>query len=344
MKNTHTIVPYLTIILEVLENFIATYDGDDEDEDSDVGFSGSLMDRDVVEAFVYGYLYSQENLNSFRQPFHLPLAELQIYLNHFPTSRAEVARIVLAYQDDPDEIIPQAELQLSQREYDVIREPNASSAFLSNLYPFLGTTPESRELLQAMGVSREELTTLVKTDFIGPNGIIFEEERTEGSIQFNREVVKGLSLERLDRMHRFVRLWRQVDWSIDELDAVLQHIYDAEGATIAGRNDLPLAAVSQLQSLQRRLRVSVPELCALFHRIPSEGSSSFFDSLFNLPVFVRRVGMDGDRDRWPTSEDTFPFPYPTGPDDSETAQQLHRLLAGLGLNDDELFQLDCHSA
>lgn len=328
-ESTHALVPYLAIILEVLENYIARGSGVD------------LANRDSVEGLVYRTLYDRAEVNHFQQPFCLPLVELQTYLQHFPISRAEISNILLAYREDVAEVIPQAELGVSRREYALIKSPpltpegQLDNRFLTDLYRFdvsIPSEPESKNLLSVMELSREQLTDLVNTKFVTANGtsrITFKGMRRDrdGGLQPDMEVMQGLIPESLDRMHRFTRLWRRLDWSIPELDLVLQYL----------SNRLLLSTITQLHSLQRKLEISVEELCALFDRIPNEGEDSLCDRLFNLPVFIRsRSGAEGRK--WP-SDEAFQFPYPTTSVDHVATQQLHRLMAGLGLKDDELFQL-----
>lgn len=338
---THTLVPYLTIILEILENYIFRV--------RDI----HPLDRENVESAVYRFLYEQAEIDnevyvySFRQPFCLPLVELQTYLQHFPSTRAEIARTLLAYQQDTAEIIPQAELKVSRREYEMIQSRPLNSAdglnteFLTRLYGFnvaSNPEPESKDLFTLMEISRQQLTELVDTGFIAANGTVsFEGSRHDGdtTLQPDKEVVKGLTPDILDRMHRFVRLWRRLDWSMAELDQILFHIYKASDHSDTDRNQLPLPLITQLHTLQKYLKVSVPELCALFHRIPNDGKGSLCDRLFNLPVFTR---SHGGGTAWP-SDETVQYPYPSASTDLVTIQRLHRLLAGLGLKDDELFQL-----
>ena len=79
-ENTSTLVPYLDIINEILESYIA----------KKKGFAGDLNNRNAVEDFVYKQEIALEkpgvwknNVHSFSQPFHLPLESVSTYLSHF---------------------------------------------------------------------------------------------------------------------------------------------------------------------------------------------------------------------------------------------------------------------
>lgn len=339
-ENTNTLVPYLTIINEILENYIANH------PDSD--FTGELTDRSAVEDFVYTELYNLSPLNSFRQPFHLPLVELQTYLSHFSITRAEVAQKVRAFVEDSQELIPQSKLGLSDKEYELISTSNADATFLRNLYRinFSDSDPidpvDAQEFIRSMEITRQDLTKLIGTRFItannpddpeGVRGVRIEPELIPGELQFNVEKVKGLTLGVLDRMHRFTRLWRAIALTIEELDQLLFHI--SNGYEDGFQNILPLQELTDLITLQKQLKVSVPELCALFDRISFEYSPSLFDRLFNIPAFARVVS-------WVPGTLSLSFQHPayrSDLPDTAGAETLHRLLAGLAINDDELFLL-----
>jgi len=79
----------------------------------------------------------------------------------------------------------------------------------------------------------------------------------------------------------------------------------------------------------------VEELCTLWSDIPriivSSQSNSLFNRLFNLPDFVLKGG------RYPT-EDRFIHPA-FQPNDPDENNNLHRLLAGLRIDDEQLYFL-----
>src|SRR5699024_10057763 len=84
------------------------------------------------------------------------------------------------------------------------------------------------------GISRKELRILLATRFVKSNTTapiyIKAEKRDSDSVQFDIERVENVTLEALDRIHRFVRLWRKTNWCMEELDLVLSQISLAEEA------------------------------------------------------------------------------------------------------------------
>ncbi|MEE9356701.1 MAG: neuraminidase-like domain-containing protein [Methylococcaceae bacterium] len=351
---TLTLVPYLTIILEILENYIATK--------SSPVFDGDLKDRIVVEEFVYRKLNEETEIHSIQQPFFLPLVELETYLEHFSISRSEIAETLLMYEKDSGNVVSRAVLNLSLSEYRLIMERNSNVNFIRNLYRITGALDfvmETKHILQALEITREELSILVNTRFVTLNGsdsIRFEGRRRDGDPDFQPDmefivltasVILDNVIAVLERMHRFVRLWRKTDWSMQEVDQLLYHIYTADIVedSVIGR-DIPLPEFTQLYVLKNHLKVSVLELCTFFDEISVNGTStpSFFDQLFNHASFSRAAPIETP-DPWLNPETLdVPFkhaayhldlPDPEGSD----AKIQHRLLAGLNIDDDDLIVL-----
>ncbi len=277
-----------------------------------------------------------------------------------PTKRELIRRITSTLEYSPEED--------SKREFELItQECIKLEDFLNNLYGLIfhtisgntlkfsepGLNPgdveyeESRNdvqlLLKPIGVTRLELGTLIETDFVSDGGAepiqIQGEKRSDNSVQNDIERIDGLTVGSLDRIHRFVRLWRCLPWSIMELDLVLFHLGIEEFAF--GISTDTLHHIVTLLAIQKRFGIAVEELCCLWSYIPSrpiaQDQQSLFDRLFNSPEFVK---LDGT---YPSSHE---FLHPafraTPPTPDEVDYALHRLLAGLQVTDETLYQLIVH--
>jgi hypothetical protein len=339
-ENTSTLVPYLDIINEILESYIA----------KKKGFAGDLNNRNAVEKFVYKGEIALEkpgvwknNVHSFKQPFHLPLESVSTYLSHFEKTREDIAILLGKTQDE----ISKSRLNLSEKEHYLITTPDASPAFINRVYGITFTvtvgkiTPFNAQLLlKPMGVNRKELGRLLKSRFVTNNGadnIVIQGEKIDAtSIQNDIERVKNLTYDALDRAHRFVRLWRKTNWSIDELDLILSNL-DTEGVA-SGIVAATISAIGNLLLLQEKLKISVEELIALCFRIPTtqtkENEKPLLDVLFNHEDVV-------------AAEGSYPKPaikmiHPGLTIDKSTASAEYssaRLMAGLNRSDDEVLRL-----
>ncbi|PTQ92158.1 virulence plasmid A protein [Nitrosomonas nitrosa] len=295
--NTTTLVPYLDIINEILESYIA----------NKKGFTGDLNDRTAVEEFVYKTEIALEKpgtwkngVHAFTQPYHHPLESVATYLGHFGKTREHIALLL----KKPQEEVSKARLHLSDKEYELIITPDSSPAFINRVYgidfaeasgkisPF-----NAQLLLKPMKVDRKELGRLFKTKFITNEGADNIEIRGEkinaDSIQNNIERVRNLTYNVLDRAHRFVRLWQKTEWAIEELDLVLSQF-----KVLGIASDIAaviLTTIGNILRLQEQLKISFKELFSVLYSLPTisleENEKSFFDSLFNHEDVVLAEGI-----------------------------------------------------
>ncbi|WP_411032340.1 neuraminidase-like domain-containing protein [Spongiimicrobium sp. 3-5] len=344
-ENTHKLEPYLKIINEVLENFMYSQDN------GDIIHSELPGDRNQIVNYVYELLSHEAEtddallINSFDQPFHLALSMLETYLQHFPISRYSIAKAWLSGVEDTHNVLPQAQLEVSSKEYNLILNPRADNLeFIRLLYGITTGTGipllDVQELLSVMRLTRKEFSTLINTYFVKnspPQEVLIEARREGGSLEINKEYAR-VSVGHLDRMHRFIRLWRSLNWSMNELDSVVEHLHLSKGLPDSEQIRLFPDEIVQFVDLQKTLKTDVDHLCSLINQFPTKGSPSFFDKRFNLEAFVTN-----ESDRW-ISEDldsrsTLTFRHPAHGTSSSSDATLHRMLAGLALNDEELFSL-----
>ena len=333
-ENTDTRIPLLTIVDEILENFIAKRDG----------FDGDLSDPDRSEIWrrVYGDRLAGA-VDSFRQPFLLPLARLEAYLAHFDRTRAEIAATVGRDAD----AVAAAALGLSVRERDLITTPDDSEAFLLGVYGLTfgfvdgaAGALDAQELLGAIGVTRDELGDLLAGRFVQAGTSepiqVLGERRDASSVQDDIERVHGLRRGSLDRLHRFTRLWRATGWTPRELDLTLAHL--ARARLAAGIDAGALRSIVRIRELARRFKLSVEETTVLYDVLPTTpvkaGRPALFWRLFNLDDFVK---LDGT---YPKDGVTFVHPaLRTDPGARAPGHALQRLLAGLRVDADALLEL-----
>jgi len=337
-ENTHGLTPYLDIINEILENYI--YITGQE------GAVDELPDRDEIEEYVYKNVI-KESVLSFQQPVLLPLEKLEIYLSHFDVTRGEIASLL---EKEPD-VIAAAALRLSSKEYELVTQVKDDIDFLTGLYGIAfeidadsGSVEkfDVQYLLSPIGLTRSELGELVETKFVQSSSsetihILGEKINDQNSVQNDVEKIHGLTTTSLDYMHRFVRLWRQLSWSISELDLVVSHLQDE--TLCNGIDGETVLHVATLLKMQNRFGISVEELCTLWSDIPhrkiSGSEQALFDRLFNLADFVLMAGP------YPKISDKFTHPA-FQQIDLLPNENLHRLLAGLRIDDEQLYLLILH--
>jgi hypothetical protein len=357
-ESTNTSIPYLVIINEILENAVA----------KDARFAGDFGDRVAVATTVYRDTLP-DRVDSFRQPLNLPFEELRTFLKHFERTLADVAEAGNATKD----ALARLRLSLPPKDFELITsQTNSGLPFLERVYGIDFTEAvsaiqkfDAQLLLKPMAVSRHELGELIATRFVTAKGTIsiriVGEKKTPDSIQNDIENISGLTRVALDRMHRFVRLWRATGWRIGELDLVLTHV---EQARLGGSSmdASAVRAVAAIHRMQTRRELTAEEAVALWSLVPRQpvlrslppppGGADYapsvypapvsplarltvplFDRLFNQKSFVDAVGT------YPKPAINFLHPALAGAAPGATAPNLHRLLAGLRATEDELLQL-----
>lgn len=352
-ENTNTEIPYLEIIDEILEDAVAR----------DSGYAGNLDDRALVRQHVYDQL--RVRVDSFQQPFHLPFVELATYLSHFDRSLADLAEA--GHATGP--ALARLRLTLSPSEYALITTPIPGVPELSGIYgiAFAGAPAiqpfDAQLLLPRMAISRDELGEMIATQFVTGNGAepirIVSEKLAPESVQNDVERIYNLTPGALDRMHRFVRLWRATGWRIGELDLTWSHLENA--GVGAGLNAAMVSGIGLVHRLRDVLHLSVEELIALFSTIPDRAVLStpprnqkhktdataypqaaspltrltvpLLDRLFNQP---RQVEAGG---RYPQTSTRFLHPSLAIVPPVNVDPNLHRLKAGLNADEDQLYQL-----
>lgn len=342
--STSTIVPTLDIVNRTLENWLK----------EELNVSTSVD--------VFNEIAAPVTITSFNLPFNFPLQRLEILLAHFGLSRDRIGRVL---QWEGQQRI-KTRLQLTHDEVSLITASktfNMSTAvrdFFAQLYNF---SPNSLHGSDADALISESITdlshfqhitkvdrnilrALVLSKFVSKDGTSNKPVEvvmltTEDNVQNNIEKVRNLSLRRLDRLHRMIRLWRKLPWTVNELDYVLIRLAIDHSLTPAELTLDILENIVKLLDLADRTSLPVDELMSLSSAIPDiglRGDESLFNRRFNTEPFVTR---DGD---WQAEigklsiEMKHPAYSPEGVSEPDQ-NTLMRLLAALQIDDSQFLSL-----
>lgn len=152
--NTSDLVPYIDLVNEVLEIIVENQVTPDD---------GTARRRTAYEA-----LASEQFPNNL--PFHLPLAEVRLYLEQVHTSLQELYRAFETAPNAQKTAIMREILALSPREYELITGEIGRPEALSHFYGLDVTLTGDRSLenvavfLEQTGLTRTELNELVYQD------------------------------------------------------------------------------------------------------------------------------------------------------------------------------------
>lgn len=246
-ENTKTLVPYLTIVNEVLENYLNT----------------------IVRADIYEKLSSAAEKISFSLPFNLPMQELELYLGHFGLTLARIYRLL----KQSDEKVSRAGIHVSKAEWEgVLSGPDLPGARLRFGNRASYADFPVQDFIQIAKISRSQLDQLLASTFHPDlRNITITKKREPDELQNFQEVINNLNDSRLDVIHRFIRLWQKTPWTIPELDLVLSSLQSAYPADPAS-DRTTIVRIAQLVEIQDQLQVTVEELCAFIYQFPVSGS------------------------------------------------------------------------
>ena len=327
--NTSTLIPYLTIVNEVLENYL-----------------NRAGHRDI-----YQTLDDPSVKVSFRVPFSLPFAELSLHLGHFGITPADIYRTLGL----PAAQVQRARLGLAPAEASVITAPDPSGVTTRLGHPGeLGNYP-LKDFLRVTGLERGQLDALLASLFHPDLSAVTVTSLPSraGELQDFPQVIANLTRTRLDFIHRFTQLWRRTSWQITELDLILAA--GKEAKIIGGELDnRVIEFLARLTSLQGTLRLKAEELCALIADMPvsaayprpaAPGQQHLYERVFDLSwLFARAPAASGHLARRAWQPDQLPQAFAfhlsafntTKPDDTATDPKTPFLLSALSVSETDL--------
>lgn len=321
-------VPYLEVVNHVFEQHLIVH--------------LDLRGRGARGA-LYGQLADPEGRSTFSQPFLLARDELRLYLSHFSLTPAAVAKALAL----PQRIHGRCYLDITDSEAAIIGEADSNAERVRSLY---GVTPDNvnripmAQFLAATGLTRSQVGDLLgERPGISPlslPGLILRIQHIEedGSLgqrgtEFITSNRASQTLGDLDRLHRWIRLWRKTDWSLVDFDFVMANLLEV--GLITGLDETTIDQLAALKILQDHWQLTAEELVSLFYQLPNPSRFSlFFRERGNL--YERVFGADPFEeeelvifDQLTTTQPTITLPYPA----------TYRLLSGLSLSEGALTDL-----
>lgn len=130
------------------------------------------------------------------------------------------------------------------------------------------TIANVKTFLQKSGIEYDELLALLDLRFINPAGDIVI-QHLDASCDTDKKVIQGLNAAKLDRIHRFLRMWRKLSgWKMWELDLAIR----CKGIGKGTLDESFLISLFHFERLKSRLgsKTTVAQLCGLFDGLSVE--------------------------------------------------------------------------
>ena len=302
--NTNTPVPYVDLINEVLENAVsfnpAYY--------QTTGTADELgANPEYLNAGAYNTL--AKAIYPWSQPFDLWTEEARTYLKHLGLSRYNLMETFRKNGENPtpsDLVLASEYLGLTTKEQEIITDSSPSEPWLYWGLQEVATIPDPTDqgelisgnwvdllcsipvFLEHSGLSYKELDELLNTRFVNPGRFAPESYQPEIKVCFEDSfcnietaTITNLNPEVLNKIHRFVRLWRKIGWTAKELDIVVLITTYSMSPEI----DEPfLLKLWHLHRLHSDLKIPVINLLSFWSPISTDSYNdqiiSLYDQLF----------------------------------------------------------------
>jgi peptidoglycan hydrolase-like protein with peptidoglycan-binding domain len=301
-ENTETPLPYIDLVCEVLENAIAP--------NPNPNFSFQTT-RSAAELRAFPEHVREEAYNTLRDAnyplntaFDLWQEESRVFLQHLGVPRWELME---AFQFQPDSSsasptdisIAGEYWGLSTHETAIITTRENTVAKQTDYWGFNASQTEIlvADFMHHSSLNYEQLLDLLYVRWFNPPNdptmiVIY---RPEATCNTRVQEVQHLTVDRLDQMHRLLRLWRHTHWIMWELDLLIR-------ASAIGNNQLDgdtLVHLKQCQQLQQCLGLTTEQVLCFFGDInteirlkpdnPQQEIQPLYVNLFLNPVVVKPV-------------------------------------------------------
>jgi hypothetical protein len=268
-ENTETPIPYVDLVCEILENALSA---PDPNPDFDFQTTRPAEELRAFPEHVRGQAYDVLRQADYpiNASFHLWQEEARVFLQHLGAPRWELMETFQSRQDDDsvaptDASIAGEFLSISSYETEIITKTSENTATRQTAY--WGFDANSLEMIVSDFMTRARLdyTQLLELLYVqwinpitDPNRMIIE--RPDATCDISKQKLTNLTVDRLDRMHRFLRLWRHTGWTMWELDLLIR-----SGSLGSGQiNETTLVNLKHFKQFQQRLGLDAEQTLTLF--------------------------------------------------------------------------------
>ena len=294
-ENTETPLPYIDLVNEVLEYYIA------HKGQLFTSLAKDTVDITAAELSVNPQYTNNDAYNILRgsifplnMPFHRALEVARAYLEHLGSSRYELMKTFQADGAPSDEAIASEYLKISPKEQETLTGDTSHELLEFYGYSDDPGSPSWHEnwrnhlahvsiFLAKTGVNYADLTELLKTRFLNADQTVTLEADQISPCDLSKMKIEPLTVPILQRMHRFIRLWRKLGWTIPELDQALSAL-KADKITAHFLQNLSL-----VKQLRAELNLPVDSLLSLWSNIETAGDNPLYNRLFLNRTVVNPV-------------------------------------------------------
>ncbi|HET8924381.1 MAG TPA: choice-of-anchor D domain-containing protein [Candidatus Acidoferrum sp.] len=309
-ENTTTLLPYIDLVNEILESYVASADPKTTHSTGDATTDElSLNPQYVIDQ---AYVTLSQAVYPFALPFDRPLEMSRAYLGFLNSSRFEVMSTFQlgGSASDFTKGIPSGlalaceDLGVSVEEHviltgtDLTGNPVSSTRALPEFYGFPKATAnaalvaalqKAEAFLASTGLSYLDVVGLVKTRFVNASQAITLQVPSDADpCDLSQTTLNGLDATALQRIHRFLRLHRKTGWRMEDLDKTIHALWPL-GLGSADIDDALLVKLAFVTRLQNNLNIPVAQLTSFWFAIDVAGRDAFYLQLFQNKTVLSPV-------------------------------------------------------
>ena len=295
-ENTDMALPYIDLVNELLEAYLAP--GDPYADPNVRQTTLTTPELDANPEWLNETAYDEDHLAGavypWTLPFDLPLAEARAYLGQLNLSRAQLIRTFQApagYPSPQADELAREQLGLSALQADIITSGPLASGFSWDYWglaqgstnsivdpddptktvtgTWIDVLTQVRVLLARASLEYEDLAHLLNTMFVNGAGSVSITADPPDSCDVSTMTLTGLTQDVLDRIHRFVRLWRCLGWDPYDLDSAIANLQSSTAPGLAQLNDELLRQLACVSAGMKAYALSAASAVALFAPTPT---------------------------------------------------------------------------
>lgn len=289
---------------------------------------GTAAERKAVPEYINYAAYDNHlklALHPITLPFDLAWEESRAYLDKIEVNKPMWMEVFRnrATSTPGEETVAGEYFRLSPKEKDIIVTANVGGQ--TQFWNGLVDINKVSVFLHKSGLTYKQLRDLLRLKFINPLADA-KIVHTDSSCDTEQKTISNLTTSKLDRINRFLRLWRKTKWQMWELDALIMNSKIGNGQL----DDNALILIKEFDEFIKILNLKPEEALPYYDNIRSTDNKSLYHKLFRNKVILDPL-PDSLKVELVTEN---PFPNPA-PADRTISSQISSLAAVLKLKQEE---------
>lgn len=311
-QNTNTTLPYVDLVNEILESYVALNGKLDATTAKNTPTDATADELSLNPEYTIDTAYATLSAAYYplNLPFNRPVEIARSYLEFLGSGRYAVMKDfgTQSPQQDRQAILAAEYLKMNEQEYTFITGRSfvmgapVPAEVTRTLYGYAAdnetrTNPDGStttkawndwlagvpEFLQRTETQYSDLVSLLNTQYLNPARSITLKATGGDPCDLSKTIISPLDEPTAKSFYPFLRLWKRLGWQISDLDGALSALAPA------GIDRGFVLVAAQLNQLQSSLNLPLNQLLTLWSNINTDWRDSLYVSLFQNKSVVNPV-------------------------------------------------------